>query len=185
MSQLEFILAPEKPYLELELTSQEDPVYAAVIDENGQLKNSLIFNSQPESVEISDILVDVELRKSLKALTESQRVQLKLPSQVQFVIQQKHSFMDYTQAGSVGFTNLTPETIVCVFSGDTLPTANNDTCTGANYKSQIVNSSGIATIGSLKPGNYRTANITAENKAVELETVTVRAGEKTTVGLAE
>lgn len=185
IGQLEFILAPESPYLELELTSQEEPVYAAVIDENGQLKNSLIFNSQIGSNEIRDILVDVELRKSLKTLTETQRVQLQLPREVQFVIQQKHSFMDNTQAGSVAFTNLTPGTIVCVFSGTTLPAANNDSCTGENYKSQIVNTSGSATIGSLKPGNYRTANITADNTVVELEAVTVRAGEKTTTGLKE
>ena len=178
---VELILAEDNPYLQLSLRSQTDPVFAAVIDDEGRLKNSLVFNTTAAPSNSSDILIDVELRKSLSAVTATQREQLQLPPQVQFVIQQKHSFVNNSEVGSIGFSNLTPGSLVCVFTGDTLPEAGPNPCTGSSFKAQIVSTDGVATVGSLAPGDYQTVNITSDNRVIKLAPTSVTAGEKALV----
>jgi len=178
---VELILAEKSPYLQLSLRSLPEPVFAAVIDEDGQIKNSLIFNTQFEPSSSSDILIDVELRKSLRVISESQREQLQLPPQVRFVIQQKHSFINSSDVGAISFSSFAPESLVCVFTGDNLPKAEPKACTGPSFKSQIVSAEGVATIGSLVPGHYRSVNITSDNKVIELAPTFVTAGKKSLV----
>jgi len=181
IEKVEMILTDNTPYLQINLESQVEPAFAAVIDENGQLKKSLIFSTKSNLINATDIIIDVELRKSLSVVTETQREQLQLPAQVQFVILQKHSFVSTAEVGSITFTNFAPSSLVCVFSGETLPTANSNACIGSEFKSQIVAADGKATIGSLAPGNYRVVNITSDNKVIELDRTSVSAGEKSLV----
>jgi hypothetical protein len=175
---IELILAKEDPYLQVSLNSKAEPVKAAVVSEMGVVSRSLVFNGTTNSNANIDVVVDVELRKSLRPITAEQREQLNLPNDVVFVIQQKHSFLEFAEAGAIGFSDFEASSLVCVFVGESLPAASADACTGAGFKSQIVSSRGTATIGSLVSGEYRVVNITRDNRVVELGRTTVSSGSK-------
>lgn len=178
LQKVEVVLAGDNPYLQITLASQAQPVKAAVVSESGELVRSLVFNGAVKSEAGLDIVIDVELRKTLKLVTAEQKAQLGLPEDVRYIIQQKHSFMNFAQSGSVGFTDYEPGSIVCVFVGDTLPTASSDACTGKGFKSQIISARGTATISAIEAGEYRVVNITRESKVVELKRATVAPGSK-------
>ncbi|NBX18098.1 MAG: hypothetical protein EBR09_12115 [Proteobacteria bacterium] len=178
LQRVELLLAKENPYLQVTLSSQAQPVRVVVLTENGEVARSLVFNGTTKAGSNLDVLVDVELRKSLKPVTSLQQAQLNLPADVLFVIQQKHSFLELAQTGSVGFTGFEAGSLVCVYSGQALPAASADACTGNGYKSQVISSKGTATIGSLVSGEYQAVNITRDNKVVELKKTTVVAGKK-------
>lgn len=178
LQRVELLLANDNPYLQVKLNSQALPVKAAVISENGEISRSLIFNGQTKDGGTSDIVVDIELRKSLKPITLEQQTQLNLPKDVNFVIQQKHSFLEFSEAGSIGFSEFEPGSLVCVSVGQAIPTASADACTAKGFKSQIISERGTATISALVAGEYQAVNITRDNRVVDLKAVNVTAGQK-------
>jgi hypothetical protein len=182
MQRVEITLSKDAAYLQVSLSSQTQPVKAVVLNENGEITRSLIFDGLTKSGMTKDILVDIELRKTLKPVTSQQRSALNLPQDVAFVIQQKHSFLPAEDVGSVGFNNLESGSLVCVFAGGMRPTATADACTAQGYKSQIVSSQGSATIGALRAGEYQVVNITRDNRVVDLRNVTIEAGKKSELG---
>lgn len=178
LQRVEITLSNNASYLELSLSSQSQPVKAVVLDANGELTRSLVFEGLTKSGVTKDIVVDIELRKTLKPVTSQQRTTLNLPADVTYVIQQKHSFIPYEDVGSVKFESLESGSLVCLFSGVARPTATADACTGQGYKSQIVSAQGSATIGAMRAGEYQVVNITRDNKVVDLKNVTIEAGKK-------
>jgi hypothetical protein len=178
LQRVEISLSKEASYLELSMSSQSQPVKAVVLDKNGELTRSLVFEGLTKSGVTKDIVVDIELRKTLKPVTSQQRSALNLPQDVSYVIQQKHSFLPAEDAGSVAFDNFESGSLVCVFTEVARPTAIADACTGQGYKSQIVSAQGSATIGALRAGEYQVVNITRDNRVVDLRNVTVEAGKK-------
>ncbi|MFZ9521208.1 MAG: hypothetical protein ACO3A4_12100 [Silvanigrellaceae bacterium] len=178
LQKLELTLSKDNPYLQVTLAAAAQPVKAAVVTENGEVVRSLVFNGIMNSDAALDVVIDLELRKSLKVATPEEKVRLNLPEDVRFIIQQKHSFMNFTESGSIAFSDFAPGSLVCVFAGETLPTASADACTEKGFKSQIISSRGTATIGALAAGEYRTVNITLDNKVVELRRATVFPGNK-------
>ncbi len=178
LQKVEITLSNSASYLEISINSQSQPIKAVVLNENGELTRSLVFEGSTKSGVTKDIVVDIELRKTLKPVTSQQRTTLNLPQDVSYVIQQKHSFLPFEDVGSVKFDNLESGSLVCVFSGVARPTATADACTGQGYKSQIVSAQGSATIGALRTGTYQVVNITRDNRVVDLKNVTVEAGKK-------
>ncbi|MEN9825053.1 MAG: hypothetical protein RI953_798 [Pseudomonadota bacterium] len=178
LQKVELTLAKDNPYLQVTLAAEAQPVKAAVVSESGEVVRSLVFNGIMNSAAALDVVIDLELRKTLKVATPEERVRLKLPEDVRFIIQQKHSFMNFAESGSIAFSDFAPGSLVCVFVGETLPTAAADACTEKGFKSQIISTRGTAMIGALAAGEYRTVNITLDNKVVELKRATVSPGKK-------
>lgn len=178
---LEIVLSESSTYLDVTLNTAERNAKAVILDESGNVSRSLIFNGQMTSANSTDLLIDVELRKTLKPITPEQRTQLNLPDDVAFVIQQKHSFMPKDEAGSIAFSGFIAGSLLCVFKDSPLPNASPDACTESGYKSQIVSSDGTAVLGSLRSGEYQVVNVTGNNQVNPLENVTVEAGKKVSV----
>lgn len=183
IDRFELNLPTDAPFLLLKLDTRPDLVKAVVLNESGEQTTSLLFEGQTvvKEEKYTDLLVDFELRKSLQPLGESRRLALKLPQDVVYAIQQKHSFQSLEEVGSMSFSGFAPGTLVCVFADGPLPTAAGDTCTGPGFKSQIVAPTGQASIASLRPGTYKVVTITTGGKVAQLKDATIVAGEKVTV----
>lgn len=175
---VEVTLDEKSAYLQLSLGSQSQPVKAVVLNEKGELTRSLVFDGLSKSGSVKDILVDIELRKTLKPVTKEQRSALNLPQDVLFVIQQKHSFLPVEDAGSVAFREFEADSLVCVFSGVARPAPSADACTGQGYKSQIVSQQGAAVIAALRAGEYQAVNITRDNRVIDLPSIKIESGKK-------
>ncbi|MEN9809201.1 MAG: hypothetical protein RLZZ488_768 [Pseudomonadota bacterium] len=178
VQRVEVTLNEKAAYLQLLLGSQSQPVKAVVLNDKGELTRSLVFDGLSKSGSAKDILVDIELRKTLKPVTSEQRLALNLPQDVTFVIQQKHSFLPVDDAGSVAFRDLEADSLVCVFSGVARPEPTADACTGQGYKSQIVSKQGLAVIAALRAGEYQVVNITRDTRVVDLPSTKIEAGKK-------
>lgn len=178
VQRVEVTLDEQASYLQFSLSSQPQPVKAVVLNDKGERTRSLVFDGLSKSGSAKDILVDIELRKTLKPVTSEQRLALNLPLDVTFVIQQKHSFLPVQDAGTAVFRDLEADSLVCIFSGLAKPEPTADACTGQGYKSQIVSKQGLAVIAALRAGEYQAVSITRDNRVVDLRSVTIESGKK-------
>jgi hypothetical protein len=181
---LEIKLAEISPYVQINSGSEPKPVRAVVLDEVGNKVNSIIFEGDTlvKSGGPTDIIIDLELRRTLSPLDPSKRISLGVPDDVTFSIRQKHRFRPTENVGLIAFKDFEPDSIVCVFLSGTSPVPSPDACTGDGYKSQIISKSGTAAIGALVPGTYRVAVIKGSQDVVSLPQVEVAAKSKVVVG---
>ena len=97
--------------------------------------------------------MDVDLQKSMRALTETEKEHLNLDSDIRFAIQQSHNFYDRSKLGTLTVSNLAAGSKLCLSLsslGDSF-----SSCLGASQFPGTADDDGERKLITVQPGTYQ------------------------------